>query len=118
MSYSLASLLKEYSENKEQIDSYLQNKTVEGYDTCGNTNPGVLVALLVVSMIIWVLSMVVTIIFWEHLPDWARVIAVLGLIPIIPGGPIVTLVVVYITKGSRRSGHRGKKKSRSKKKHP
>jgi len=108
MSYSLASLLQEYSERKEQIDAYLQNKTVEGYDSNPPENnvfyvsTGVFITIVIVSLIIWVWALVVTIKYWKYLPDWARVLAILGLIPVIPGGPIVTLVVVYVSHGSRR----------------
>jgi len=101
MSYSLASLLQEYSENKEQIHA-------EGYDNTDNINTGLLIALLLTSLIIWAWAATVTLMFWKHLPDWAKVVAIMGLIPIIPGGPIATLVVVYIT------GRHGKKKSKKK----
>ena len=118
MSYSLASLLQEYSKNKEMINAYLQNKTVEGYndpDINNNNNTvayvgvGVFIVILIVSLIIWIWALVVTIKYWKHLPVWARVLAILGLIPIIPGGPIVTLVVVYVSKGTKH-GRKGKKK--------
>lgn len=117
MSYSLASLLQEYSKNKEIIHAYMQNKTVEGYEdpntTASYIGVGVFIAILIVSLIIWIWALVVTIKYWDHLPVWARVVSVLGLIPIIPGGPIVTLVVVYIARGSSR-GRRGKKSRRKK----
>jgi len=118
MSYSLASLLQEYSENKEQIDAYLQNKTVEGYGANGGNSTdnnavyvgvGVFITIVIVSLIIWIWALIATIKYWKYLPDWARVLAILGLIPVIPGGPIVTLVVVYVSHGSR-SKKRGKKK--------
>jgi uncharacterized protein YqhQ len=117
MPYSLASLLQEYSKNKEIIHAYMQNKTVEGYEdsdsdtTVAYIGVGVFIAILIVSLIIWIWALVVTIKYWDHLPAWARVVSVLGLIPIIPGGPIVTLVVVYIARGSSR-GRRGKKSRR------
>jgi len=128
MSYSLASLLQEYSKNKERIHEYLQNKTVEGYrdnddnddnddNNDYNISTGMFIMIVTVSLITWIWSFAVTVLFWKHLPDWARVVAILGLIPSIPGGPIATLVVVYVTKGTRRGGHRGKKKSHGKKRH-
>jgi len=118
MSYSLASLLQEYSENKEQIHAYLQNKTVEGYNSNGPDNNtsiayvgvGVFITILVVSLIIWIWALVVTIKYWKVLPVWARFVAILGLIPIIPGGPIVTLVVVYVAKETKRGTKRGTKR--------
>lgn len=119
MSYSLASLLNEYSKNKEMIHAHLQNKTVEGYkddddNSIAYIGVGMFIMLVSISLIVWIWSLVVTIKYWKVLPDWARVVAILGLIPIIPGGPIVTLIVVYITNGSR---HGGRRKSRRAKKH-
>lgn len=117
MSYSLASLLNEYSKNKEMIHAYLQNKTVEGYKDDDDDNNvayvgvgiGLFVMLVVISLIVWIWAIVVTIKYWKVLPDWARVVAILGLIPVIPGGPIVSLIVVYITKGSRHGGRRSRR---------
>jgi|TARA_B110000037_G_scaffold32432_1_gene39110 hypothetical protein len=120
MSYSLASLLNEYSKNKEMINAYLQNKTVEGFDDDNNAvyiglGIGMFITIVVFVIIIWIWALVVTIKYWKVLPDWARVLAILGLIPVIPGGPIVSLIVVYIAKGSRHGGGRKRRKSGKKK---
>tara|TARA_B110000967_G_C18477140_1_gene360250 strand:- start:377 stop:577 length:201 start_codon:yes stop_codon:yes gene_type:complete len=58
----------------------------------------IFVVMLIISLGIWIWALVATVKYWKLLPDWAKVVSILGLIPIIPGGPIVTLVVVYIAK--------------------
>jgi hypothetical protein len=93
------------------IHAYLQNKTVEGFPDDNNATYigvgiGLFITIVVFVLIIWIWALVVTIKYWKHLPDWARVLSVLGLVPVIPGGPIITLIVVYIAKGSRHSGRR------------
>ena len=58
----------------------------------------VIAVLLVIGLIIWIWAIVVLIKYWHVLPAWAQIVGVLGLFPVIPIGPIVTLVVVYIGK--------------------
>lgn len=109
MVYSIVTLIEKYSENKELYDAYFQNKTVECYDdNQGGMSDGAFIALLLVSVIVWICALSVTIKLWHKLPDWARVIAILGLLPIVPGGPIITLVVVFIARNNNKS--QGKKK--------
>jgi hypothetical protein len=105
LKYSLFELLKEYNKNKEYIHAKLKGETIEGYTDSGDTTMVLglslvpFLVILLVSFAIWIWALVVTIKYWKQLPEWAQVISVLGLLPIIPGGPIVTLVVVYVTKG-------------------
>ena len=105
LKYSLFDLLKEYNKNKEYIHARLKGETIEGYDDNGNATMilgiglPIFLLLLLISFAIWIWALVVTIKYWKQLPEWAQVVSVLGLLPIIPGGPIVTLVVVYIAKG-------------------
>ena len=117
--YCLLSLIKEYNDNKDIIDNYLSNNTIERYsndcdcydtdniskdckDECNTPNKvlglyiNVFIAILIISFIIWIWALVITIKHWDNLPDWARVVCVIGLLPVLPGGPIITLVVAYI----------------------
>ena len=110
--YSLFNLLKEYKENKTVIDSYMKNQKVENFDdpqidiltVDENTaksflglSIGVFVLLLLASLGIWIWAIVVTVKFWNKIPDWAKVLAIIGLVTGI-GGPVMTLIVVYVSK--------------------
>ena len=100
--YSLYELLYHYSKHKNIIDAYLKGESVEYYSGQDAQIAGVgltvFIVLLIIDLILWIWAIAITIIAWKTLPEWAKVLAVLGLIPIIPFGPIVTLIVVYIAK--------------------
>ena len=92
-----------YSKHKNIIDAYLKGESVEYYSgdddqKIAGVSLTVFIVLLIITIILWIWAIIITIIAWKTLPEWAKVLAVLGLIPIIPLGPIVTLIVVYIAK--------------------
>ena len=101
--------LKAYQQNKETITAYFKNQSLEGLTLKGDdgdlkdalawTGATVTVFLIygLISFVIWIWAIVVTIKYWNALPSWAKVLAIIGLFPI-PGGPILTLIVVYIGK--------------------
>ena len=93
--------LKAYQQNKETITAYFKNQSLEGYDddALGWTGATITVFLVLglISFVIWIWAIVVTVKYWNVLPSWAKVLAIIGLLPI-PVGPILTLIVVYIGK--------------------
>lgn len=97
---SLHDFIKTYKDNRIIINATLQGQTIE--NSGDGTVLGISIVLFLVFFIlflcIWIWALVATVKYWKLLPDWAKVVSILGLIPIIPGGPIVTLVVVYISK--------------------
>jgi len=118
---SLSTYIKEYNNNKSLIHSYLQNNKIENY--MHNPQPdvpqpptdpqadadtkkilgleiGVFLFLFVVIIALWVWAIVVLVKNWKQLPPWAKTLGVIGLVPGLPGGPIMTLIVVYIGKQS------------------
>lgn len=103
--YSLFNMLREAQKNKHLIKAYIKGDTYEGFHGCwrSRTILGVSVplftTLLVLMTILWVWALVVTIVWWNQLEDWAKIIAILGLVfPSI--GPIITILAVYISKFS------------------
>ena len=108
LKYSLFELLKEHNKNKKSIHAKLKGETIEGYTDSGDTAKilGLSVIpfliVLLISLVIWIWALVATVKYWNQLPEWAKVISILGILPILPGGPIVTLVVVYIAKGGEK----------------
>ena len=61
---------------------------------------GLLVFLIVLIVVIETWAIVVLVKHWNYLPTWARIISILGVIPGVPLGPVVTLIVVYVAKSS------------------
>ena len=54
-----------------------------------------IIVILVISLIIWIWAVYALISKWNLLPDWAKVIGVLALIPGLPLPSSVTLIVAY-----------------------
>lgn len=100
--YSVLNLLKVYRDNKNVIEAYISGNSVEGLDDDHEPfeSYGGLFAFLIIVLItlpIFILSIVWTFKYWDILPDWAKVLAILGLFGG-NGGPIMTLVAIYIAK--------------------
>lgn len=99
--YSMSNMIKEFQENKPLIQAYLKNKSIEGVDDDSSKVMGMKVAaflvLLLVSMVVWIWALVSLFKYWVILPDWAKVVGLLSLLGVL-GGPVVTLIVVYISK--------------------
>ncbi len=111
---SIYILFEKYKENKPLIDAYIKRQSVENYNGDGGdgidptitttdgtilgVSIGIFLLLLLVSIAIWIWAIVVLIKYWNQLPDWAKVLGVLGVIPAVPLGPVVTLICVYIAK--------------------
>ena len=104
--YNLIELFNAYKDNKHVIDTHINNQSIEGYsrDTDINVNNTAILGMtleifllfFIISLVLWICGLVLLINNWNIIPDWAKVVGVLGLLPIIPGGPIVTIVVVLI----------------------
>ena len=112
---SIYILFEKYKENKPLIDAYIKRQSVENFNGDGGdggdgidptttdgtilgVSIGIFLLLLLVSIAIWIWAIVVLIKYWNQLPDWAKVLGVLGVIPAVPLGPVVTLICVYVAK--------------------
>jgi hypothetical protein len=104
--YSLFKLLKVYKDNKNKIESYINNQSVENYNNDINNNDnkimniplGIFLFLLIISLGIWIWALIALMKYWKVLPEWARILGVFGLI--FGFGPF-TLIIVYVTKASK-----------------
>ena len=102
---SLYDYIKEYHKNKPLIQAYLKNQTIENYGD-GDTNDstilglsiGIFITFLLIQIALWIWAIIVLVKYWKYLPDWAKVLGILGVLPIFFGGPILTLIVVYVGK--------------------
>lgn len=101
MKYSLYNFIVEYKNNKHIIDAYLKGESIENYND-SNTFFGLSITLFVVilaiMLFIWTWAIWALVKYWKILPSWAKVLGVIGVIPAMPGGPILTLIAVYIGK--------------------
>lgn len=100
--YSLPNMLFAYKNNKEIIHAYLKGDVIEGY-TNKNDNKvlgmgiAAFLGLLVLGLILWVWALYILVKYWDELEDWAKILGILSLLFGL-GGPIVTIIVVYIGK--------------------
>jgi len=103
LQYSLPNLIKAYNENKDLIIAYQSGKSVEGYvDPSGNSNInsnrilgfsiGLFIAILVISLVLWVWGLILMIKHWKILAGWAKAVGIIGLLI---GFPVATIVVGY-----------------------
>lgn len=101
---SINILFKAFEENKELIKSTLKCQSIENYNDNAASILGVSVMMFIfiflLALALWIFAIYATIKYWKFLPTFAQVVSILGLIPGIPGGPIITLVVVYASKSS------------------
>ena len=116
--HSLYDYLLAYESNKDLIKAYLSNKSIENYS---NTNQvdnndlgkavdkattilgfgiGIFIFVFLISLAIWIWAVVILIKYWNQLPSWAQVLGVIGVLPL-PGGPILTIIAVYIGKSQK-----------------
>ncbi len=100
--HSLYDYVKEYQKNKPLIQAYLRNQHVEQYGNDDTTimglGIGVFITFLLIQVALWIWAIIVLVKYWKFLPDWAKVLGIIGVLPIFFGGPILTLIVVYVGK--------------------
>ena len=110
--YSLSELLSSYNKNKVSIHAHLRGDVVEAFNGNGNGNgnngqvattflgmtAAVFMIALIIGLSIWIFALVILVKHWHVLPEWAQVIGAIGLVPFVPLGPIVTIIVVYLGK--------------------
>ena len=114
--YSLLELLNAYKDNTHLIEAYIKNQSIEGFkgDSNDDDNDGknatilgmgiaIFLVLLMISLAIFITALYLLIKDWDYLPDWAKILGVLGLVLFIgPIGPIMTIVIVLVGKDQRR----------------
>lgn len=113
--HSLYNYLLAYENNKDIINAYLCNKSVENYAPVNQDldkaigratsilgfSIGVFIFMALISLILWIWAVVILVKYWNQLPSWAQVLGIIGVLPILPGGTILTIIAVYIGKGQK-----------------
>ena len=114
---SLFSLLKTYVENQERITAYIKGDTIENYDLVEeydivegyhkhnqvsiwgiSIGIGLFLFLLILSFALFIWALIVTVMYWDQIPLWSKIIAIIGLVAVGFPGPIITILIVYIGK--------------------
>ena len=98
--YNIFNVLSEFNKHRYILQAKMKGETIEGYSDPGDGAAfftsfwGVLI--IVLALVLWIWALVVTIKYFNVLPLWAQILGILGLVGF--GGPILTLLVVYIGK--------------------
>lgn len=118
--YSLDVLLKGVKNAKEHYNATISAPTspntpvptfsmvVTSPPTTGTVNPDaikivgsffdLLILILWIAIILWFIALFLLVKYWKKMPVWARVLALICLIPKVPAGPIFTIVIVLASK--------------------
>jgi hypothetical protein len=112
--YNIFELLDAYSKNKQEITFYLKNhsaNTIEMYGMYGDGQTlttddkkilgmsiAVFLVILLINLIIFIWAIYSLVVYWKVIPDYVKVIGILGLF--FPFFPVLTLILVYATKTS------------------
>lgn len=103
LQYSLAGLVQKIRNTKENYETEEDSDKKEEEKMSPVTALLILGIILFLTLGIWIWALVVLVKYWQILPDWAKIVGIIGILPIIPFGPVITLLCVYIGKGSGNS---------------
>ena len=105
--HNIFNILSELKKSRPVIEAHFKGHSIEGFtDDPDDPNipswmagwgVAVTLILVVIALALWIWALVVTIKYFNLVPVWAQILAVLGLLGF--GGPILTLIVIYIGKG-------------------
>jgi uncharacterized protein YqhQ len=100
MKYSLLELYKKYNKNKVVIDAYIRGEQIENFSTDLHDTAGTEILLIILFfytyLAIWVWACVALYRNWDKISTVGKVLGIIGLLPVIPGGHIFTLLVAYL----------------------
>jgi len=72
------------------------NEDNEGHCTKCVKENGYIKLYMILFLIAWVISLVLFIQNFKYLEPWAQVLGIVGLLPITPFGPLLTLVIIVV----------------------
>ena len=92
--------------NKHKEELYHGTSVNEGYNdgkvVILGLSGAILILAIVISFVIFIWALIVLIKYGKDMPQWALVVGIIFFF--LPPGPIVTLILVYATKGKKSSG--------------
>ncbi len=107
--YNIFNVLSEFNKHRYILQAKMKGETIEGYSDPGESGAfftsilGILI--IIIALVLWIWALVITVKYFNVLPIWAQILSILGLFGF--GGPVLTLIVVYIGKSmgpSKSSG--------------
>jgi hypothetical protein len=117
---SLIKTLNYIKDNKEIFQSALKGETIEHFkrkrkikaqsdeqseeETGEEIVTGVSITIIVIvilAIIIWVWAIYALILYWKILPEWAKIISLICILVPYMGGPVIALIIIYISKGQK-----------------
>ena len=118
--YNIFNVLSEFNKHRYILQAKMKGETIEGYSDPGDPgDAGAFftsvwgIIFILIALVLWIWALVVTIKYFNVIPLWAQILGILGLVGF--GGPILTLIVVYIGKSvgpskssSMNHGHKQK----------
>ena len=93
--YQLGMAIKDHRDKKKE--GY-QCKDENGKETINNMSPGTAYLVLFIIFFIWIYAILILASNFDKIPAWAQIIGILGVIPTIPVGPIITIFAVILGK--------------------
>jgi len=97
---------QEIGKNKEKFQHLTGTREGMSDEDSGWTFMGLygasLLIAIAISLTIFIWALVVLIKYGKTMPTWALVVAIIFFF--LPPGPIVSLIVVYLTKGKKKGG--------------
>lgn len=96
--FGIFNMISNYNKHKDLIRAKIAGEPIEQYnnsETLGNILE-IFIVLIIVMIIIWITALYLLISKWNHIPNWAKVIGILGLV-VGSFGPFVTMIVVLAT---------------------
>lgn len=110
--YSVNNLVSEFQQNRHKIHAFVTGQCVECYGdnneddkTIMGLGIGLFLVIFVIALGIWIWALVALLKNWNYLSDVAKILAVLALMGIL-GGPVVTLIIVYVMRKGNGNGKR------------
>jgi len=116
--YSFINMVNAWNENQDIIQDYLRNK--ENYADFNMNYPqnqynsnsqnvqndkkvlgmaiGIFVFIFLLMLVVFIFAVYLLIVNWKKLPDWAKAVGLISLFFF----PLVTIIVVYVSKEERR----------------
>ena len=93
-----------------ELRAFLKGESCEQYKPLTSTEGslfglsiGIILLLILVSLALWIWAVVWLVMYYKSMPQWAVIVCVLCLL-LLPGpGPIVTLIIVGVTRHTKHS---------------
>lgn len=118
ISYNIYDILNLYKENKHIIDSYINNNQIEGFNNEKDNNIIeaditmiiIIIIIGILSFVLWIWALVLTIVRWNKLTKYRKIICIVFLlltwstIPVLTPflSPIIVLITIYTNESKNK----------------